>query len=447
MKNIAAVILAAGEGTRMNSAIPKVLHKVGTKPMLKYMLDTLRQLGIDRCVVIVGHKAEKVKEILKAKRIETIIQSRLLGSGDALRQTKKRFSNFKGDLLVVYGDTPLISYQSLQHLIQSHDMHQAACTILTSIFKNPTGFGRIVRSEDNRVIRIVEEQDADTYQKAIAEINVGAYCFKAKELFPALEQIRPDNAKKEYYLTDIIEVLSKKKARIESVSTSDEQEALGVNSRGDISRAHAIINNRNIKNLESSGVTIIDPATTYIYGDIQIARDTIIYPHTVIEGGVKIGKACLIGPFARLRPATVLEDGVHIGNFVEIVRSKVGTGSKIKHHSYIGDAVIGKKVNIGAGTITANYDGKKKNSTLINDGAFIGVGAILIAPVKIGKDAVIGAGSVVTKNKNVPTGVTVAGVPARVLKRRGRKSPSSNAYPPLFSSKTKQGGLIRTNLK
>ncbi len=403
----------------MKSAVPKVLHKIGTKPMLKYMLQLFQQLGINRCVVVVGHKAEKVKEMLKGKSaVTTVRQPKLLGSADAVWQTRNSFSNFKGDALVVYGDTPLVSEQSLKKLVQFHKMSQASCTVLTALLKNPTGFGRIVRGEDNRIAKIVEEQDADTYEKAIGEVNVGAYCFKAKELFSALAQIKPDNVKKEYYLTDIIEVLSKKKAKVESICAQDEQEAFGVNSRRDVSRANAIINKRNIENLESCGVTIIDPATTFIYGDIEAGQDTIIYPHTFIEGKVKLGKQCHIGPFARLRSGTILEDNVQIGNFVEIVRSKVGSGSKIKHHSYIGDATVGKGVNIGAGSITANYDGKNKNTVFIDDGAFIGVGTILIAPVKVGKGAVTGAGSVVTKNKDVPAGVTVAGMPARVLKKK-----------------------------
>ena len=402
----------------MNSSVPKVLHKVGNKPMLKYMLELLSHLGINKYFVVVGHKAEKVRDALKGNyRAKIVKQTKLLGSADAVCRTKRAFPRFNGDVLIVYGDTPLISYQSLKKLMQLHKDNQASCTLLTATFKNPTGFGRIVRDADNRVVKIVEEQDADNYEKAISEINVGAYCFKAKELFSALEKIKPNNVKKEYYLTDTIEILSKKKAKIESVYAQEEAEALGVNSRADLSYANAVLNKRNMEKLVAAGVTIIDPATTYIYGEIEVGKDTIIYPYSVIEGEVKIGKACLIGPFARLRSGTVLEDGVQIGNFVEVVRSRVGAESKIKHHSYIGDATIGKRVNIGAGTITANYDGKSKRPTYIEDEAFIGVGTILIAPIKIGKRAITGAGSVVTKNKNVPAATTVAGVPARILRK------------------------------
>ncbi len=406
----------------MKSAVPKVLHQLCGKPMLVYMLDSLCKLGIEKNIVVVGYKAEKVKKAFrKLSDIKTVRQSKLLGSADAVRQTKKFFSNFKGDLLIVYGDTPLISYQSLKKLVQLHQRKGAACTLLTAILKNPSGYGRILRNQDNRVVKIVEEQDADTYEKAIGEINVGAYCFKARELFPVLEKIKPDNVKKEYYLTDVIEALNNRKAKIESVSTQDEEEAFGVNSRCDLAHASAIINKRNLDNLLWAGVTIVDPATTYIYGEIEIGQDTLIHANTVIEGKVKIGRGCRIGPFAHLRSRTILEDRVEIGNVVEVVRSKVGADSKIKHLSYIGDATIGRGVNIGAGTIIANYDGQKKHPTLIGDGAFIGTGTILIAPVKIGKKAVTGAGSVVTKSRNVPAGATVVGVPARVLKKSKSK--------------------------
>lgn len=418
MKNLTGIILAAGEGKRMHSDIPKVLHQVGGKPMLEYMLDIFDQLKVEKTIAVLGHQADKVRAAIKNKNVKIIEQKRLLGSADAVHQTKKLLANYRGDVLVVCGDTPLVSCQSLKDLIQTHRQKQAVCTILTVVTKNPTGFGRIVRNKDNRIVAIIEEQDADTYEKAIDEINVGAYCFKTKELFLTLEKIKPNNVKKEYYLTDVVRILTKKKLNIEGVYAKDEDEAFGINSRPALSYANAVINKRNIEQVNSKEVTIVDPATTYIYGKVEIGRDTIIYPHTIIEDKTKIGKACQIGPFARLRCGTILEDNVQIGNFVEIARSRIKSGSKIKHHSYIGDARIGKNVNIGAGTITANYDGKNKNITLIEDGAFIGVGTILIAPVKIGKGASTGAGSVITKNKNIPAGATVVGVPAKILKKK-----------------------------
>ena len=238
MKDMVGIVLAAGEGTRMKSNTPKVLHKICGKPMLKYMLDLLESLQINKNIVIVGHQADKVKTIFTNKTVKTVTQPRLLGSGDAVWQTRKSLSNFKGDVLIVYGDTPLVTYKSLNNLIQAHRENQAACTILTAQTKNPTGFGRIIRSEDNHIVRIIEEQDADPIEKAIGEINVGVYCFKAPELFPALEEIKPNNAKKEYYLTDAIKILTSKKAKVESVSTEDEHEAVGVNSRLELSRAN-----------------------------------------------------------------------------------------------------------------------------------------------------------------------------------------------------------------
>ncbi|MBN2096983.1 MAG: bifunctional N-acetylglucosamine-1-phosphate uridyltransferase/glucosamine-1-phosphate acetyltransferase [Candidatus Omnitrophica bacterium] len=427
MKDTVGIILAAGEGTRMNSTLPKVLHKLCGKPMLQYLLDILGQLGIKKNVVVVGHQAQEVRQILKNRDIKIVRQAKLLGSADAVWQTHSFLARFKGNLLIVYGDTPLISYQSLEKLIRAHEQTQAACTLLSAVLKNPSGYGRIVRSEDNRVLKIVEEQDADNYEKAIAEINVGAYCFRAKELFSALKEIKPNNVKKEYYLTTAIELLNKRKAKVEAILTADEQEAQGVNSRQDLAFANTVINKRNIEKLLSQGVTIVDPANTYIYGDVQVGQDTVIYPQSVIEGQVKIGRACQIGPFAHLRSGTILADHVAIGNFVEVVRSSVGCGSKIKHHAYIGDTIIGQAVNVGAGTIVANYDGKSKSKTLIADGAFIGTGSILIAPVKIGKKAITGAGSVITKNKNVPAGATVIGVPAKILKKRNSKRKIQNA--------------------
>ena len=323
MKNIAGVILAAGEGTRMKSDIPKVLHKLCGKPMLNYMIEAFSQLGIKRSIVVVGHKQELIKEALKGvDGIKTLRQPKLLGSADALRRAKNAFSHFNADLLVVYGDTPLIRYQSLKKLVQSHQKSGAGCTILTAVLKNPSGFGRIIRGEDNRIARIVEEQDADIYEKAIGEVNVGAYCFRARELFAALEEIKPENAKKEYYLTDVVELLNRKKLRVESVSTQDEEEAQGINSRRDLIVAHAIINKRNIENLISSGVTIVDPVTTYIYGEIEIGRDTVIYPHTIIEGKVVIGRRCQIGPFVHLSSGIVLKDGARISNFMQVASKR-----------------------------------------------------------------------------------------------------------------------------
>jgi bifunctional UDP-N-acetylglucosamine pyrophosphorylase / glucosamine-1-phosphate N-acetyltransferase len=278
----------------------------------------------------------------------------------------------------------------------------------------------VVRSSGGKIKKMVEELDASIYEKVIEEINVGVYCFNKRALFYGLEKVKPNNKKEEYYLTDTIEVLTKSNMTVESVTTDNNEEFLGVNTRAELAKAESVMRKRISDKIMDSGVTIIDPANTYIASGTKIGKDTIIYPYTFIENDVKIGANCSIGPFARLRPGTIVEDNVGIGNFAETVRSSIGQGTKVRHQCYIGDTVIGKNVNIGAGTIVANYDGKEKHKTVIEDNAFIGTGTILIAPVKIGKGAVTGAGSVVTRNKNVPAGKTVIGIPARLLNKKGK---------------------------
>jgi len=420
MKNVACIILAAGGGTRMKSSIPKVLHPICGKSMIKYLIDTINSIGIEKIVVVVGHKADLVKETLSG--VKCVKQARLLGTADAVLKARDILLEDKKvhSVLIAYGDVPLLTPETLKNIIQRHVSTKSGCTLLTSHLKNPTGYGRIVRSGNDRIVKIIEEMDASIYDKVIEEINVGVYCFDKELLFGALEGIRPNNRKKEYYLTDTIERLVKSNALIDSVSTDEAEEFLGVNTRNDLIRAEQAVRRRILNNIMQQGVTIIDPANTYIEQEVQIEKDTVIYPYTFIERGVKIGSGCSIGPFARLRPGSIVGDEVGIGNFVEIVRSRVGKGTKIRHKSYIGDTVIGRRVNIGAGTIVANYDGKRKQKTIIEDDVFIGTGTILIAPVKIGKGATTGAGSVVTKNHNVPAGKTVVGVPAKILKKTKR---------------------------
>ncbi|MEK6733171.1 MAG: DapH/DapD/GlmU-related protein, partial [Candidatus Omnitrophota bacterium] len=319
--------------------------------------------------------------------------------------------------LILYGDTPLLSQDIIQKLIEKHIETEASCTLLTAQLKNPTGYGRVIRSSGNKIVKIVEELDASIYEKVIEEINVGVYCFNKRALFYSLEKIQPENKKEEYYLTDTIEVLTKSNMLVESVTTGDTEEFLGVNTRSELAKAESVMRKRILAGIMDSGVTIVDPDNTYIEHGAKIGRDTVIYPYTFIENNVKIGPDCSIGPCARLRTGTVVANNVGIGNFAELVRSSVGENTKIRHQCYIGDTIIGKNVNIGAGTIVANYDGKEKHKTVIEDNAFIGTGTILVAPVKIGKGAVTGAGSVVTKNKNVPAGKTVIGIPARLLNK------------------------------
>ena len=417
MKDIATIILAAGEGTRMKSSLPKVLHNICGKPMLEYLIGNVNSIGIDKVFVIVGHKAGLVKE--KICGIKCIRQSELLGTGDAVARARSALlkDNKINHVLILYGDTPLLSQGIIKGLIEKHVSSNAGATLLTAQLKNPTGYGRVIRSPSNKIVKIVEELDASIYEKVIEEINVGVYCFNKRALFYGLEKVRPDNKKEEYYLTDTIEVLTKSNILVESVTTNDPDEFLGINTRAELGKAELVMRKRILTRIMDSGVTVIDPDNTYIENEVEIKKDTIIYPYTFIENNVKIGSNCSIGPFARLRPGTVIGDKVGIGNFVEIVRSSIGQETKIRHQCYIGDTVIGKNVNIGAGTIVANYDGSQKHKTVIEDNAFIGTGTILIAPVKVGKGAITGAGSVVTRNKNVPAGKTVVGIPARLLNK------------------------------
>jgi len=420
MKNIAAIILAAGEGTRMKSSRPKVLHSICGKSMIRHSIDSINSIGINKILVVVGHRGDLVKDSLPG--FNCVKQDKLLGTADAVLKAKGILLKDKkiDSVLITYGDVPLLTPETMKKIIQRHYSSRSDCTLLTSNLKNPTGYGRVLRSGNEKISKIVEEVDASIYDKVIEEINVGVYCFNKSLLFEAIERIRPNNRKKEYYLTDAIEILSKSNALIDSVSTDDPEEFLGVNTRTDLIKAEAVIRRRILTNIMQKGVSVIDPTNTYIEDGAEIEKDAVIYPYTFIEKGVKIGSNCSIGPFARLRTGTVIDKEASVGNFVEIVRSHIGRDTKIRHQCYIGDTIIGKRVNIGAGTIIANYDGKRKHKTVIEDNAFIGTGTILIAPVKIGKGAVTGAGSVVTKNKNVPAGKTVAGIPAKALKR-GKK--------------------------
>lgn len=418
MKKTACVILGAGRGTRMKSSLPKVLHRISGKTMLEYVLELIRPFDFKPFIVVTGYKAKDVAKIAKGAKI--VNQKRLLGSANAVMSAKGALKKFEGDVVIIYGDVPLIRQDTIRELVNRHKSTGAACTLLTAKLKDPTGYGRILRDDNNDIVEIVEETALSLYNKVIDEGNVGTYCFNAKNLFDALKEVKRDNRKKEYYLTDVISIMRRKNLKIESLETDNEEEALGINSREELSKAERIIRNRALKKFLEGGVTIVDPFSTYIDSSCVIGKDTVIKPFTVIEENVKIGENCTIGPFTRLRPGTKLSNEVEIGNFVEVTRSNIDSGTKIRHHSYIGDSVIGKDVNIGAGTITANYDGKKKNKTIIKDGAFIGSGTIFVAPVTVGKRAITGAGSVVTKKTKVPDNSIVVGVPARVLRKKAK---------------------------
>ena len=414
MKDLRTIILAAGKGARLKSDIPKVLHNIGGEPMIDYILIIAKSLGSLKTNVILGHQSEKVKEHLP-ENIDIVIQNKLLGTADAVKSAAGNFRGYKGDVLILSGDTPLLKKDTIKELVRHHKKKDAVCTFLTAVVQDNFGYGRIIRGMNGAVMAIREENDASKYEKNIVEINVGAYCFKSEILYKFLNSIAVNKKKKEFYLTDIIEVLTGNGQKVETLETDDAKEGLGVNTQEDIAVCYDVIRHRILKDLMRQGVTIIDPQTTYINAKVKIGRDTVIRPFTFIEENVKIGSHCMIGPFARIRTGVKLGNKVTIGNFVEISRSQIGNETIMKHFGFLGDAVVGSHVNIGAGAVTANYDGVNKNKTRINDQAFIGSDSILVAPVKVGKKAVTGAGCVVTKGKIIPDGKVVVGVPAKIV--------------------------------
>ena len=414
-KDIAVIILAAGKGVRMKSDIPKVLHPVCGRPLLEYLLDLVDSLKAKRNIAVLGYKHHEVGKFLRPG-IKSVIQKKLIGTADAVKTAARLLKDFKGTVLVLYADTPLLKKETINKLLEYHISNGSDATLLTAKMNKPSGYGRVLRDEYGAISGIVEEKDADEFQKGIKEVNTGIICFNKERLFDVLRRISPDNRKKEYYLTDAVSLLYKKGYVVDGLKIDDASEAMGINSRVELSEASRIMQKRINEKLMREGITITDPGTTFINYGVKIGQDTVIYPFTVIESNVKIGRRCSIGPFIHLREGTHLEDGITAGNFLEIVRSRVSSGTFLKHLGYIGDSRIGRNVNIGAGTVVANFDGRKKNTTVIKDGAFIGCDTVLIAPVKIGKSARTGAGSVVTRNKNVGSGMTVMGVPAKPLK-------------------------------
>jgi len=412
--NIAVIILAAGKSTRMKSDLPKVLHPVCGRPMLSYVLDLVSALKIKNVVSVLGYKHRQVKTLLKPG-IKVAIQKRLQGTADAVKSALPLLKTFQGTLLVLYADNPLLKKETVKKLLEHHLKNNSDVTLLTANMDKPAGYGRILRDKCCGIYGIVEEKDADDFQKDIREINTGIVCFKKDRLSRALKQVRADNRKKEYYLTDIIGIFYKKGFLIDNVKISDIDQALGINSRQDLARANSVMQRRINEELMQKGVTIVSPESAFISYGTQIGKDSVIYPFTVIERDVKIGNRCFIGPFAHLREGSRLGNDIVIGNFVEVVRSEISHKTLVKHFSYLGDSRIGRSVNIGAGTVSANFDGKKKNITVIKDKAFIGSDTVLVAPVKVGRTARTGAGAVVTKN--VADKTTVVGIPAKPLKK------------------------------
>ncbi len=399
---IKAIVLAAGKGTRMKSDKPKVLHEIFNKPLVSWVISACENIGSSENIVIIGHKGEDVRNFISKNHPESVCieQKEQLGTGHAVSMAKDALSNFDGTVLILCGDTPLITSESLKKFVDFHKSNNAAITVMTSIIDNPTGYGRIIRNAGGNVSEIVEQKDCSDIQKKINEINAGMYCIdwqKAKNFF---NDLKNDNAQSEYYLTDIIKWGNENNLKVSGYILEKNTETIGINSRAQLADAFRIMNLRHLNKLMDEGVTILSPENTQISPETVIGADTVIFPNTFINGKNTIGKNCKIGPFAHLRGDCTIEDFVKIGNFVELKKSYVKSHTNISHLSYVGDSKVGSGVNIGAGTITANYNSitKEKKQTIINDGASIGSNTVLVAPVELGEKAFIAAGSVITKD-------------------------------------------------
>ncbi len=442
-KSLGVLILAAGQGTRMVSSLPKVLHGIAGKPMLSYPLRVANALKPAAIGIVVGHESGTVKAAVTgmakeggiSRRIEFIQQKEALGSGNAVLEAVPFLKKFK-TAVVLCGDSPLLTYESLYGLLSSHEAQKGQATLLTAKLANPKSYGRIVRGPLGEVLRIVEDSVASPKELAINEVNSGAYCFEVASLLMGLKEIGPKGPKREQFLTDIMELVRAKGGKINAFVSANPEEILGVNSRVQLAQAERVVNRRTLERLMLSGVTVCDPASTHVDVDVEIGPDTVVQPFTILRGKTKIGRQCrvgpfcylqdvqvgdecevrlshlvncrvleqcAIGPFSNIRPDSVLGPRAKVGNFSEIKASRVGAGSKVPHLSYIGDSEIMEDVNIGAGTITCNYDGKTKHKTVIGSKAFIGSNVNLVAPVKVGRGARIGAGSTITED--VPDGV------------------------------------------
>lgn len=434
MKPSVAVVLAAGMGTRMKSKIPKVLHNIAGLPMIKHIINILKKTGVQDIILIVGYKGDLVEKVV-GEDCRIVYQKEQLGTGHALLQALPGLQRYsEGDCLVLCGDTPLLTDETLIELKERHHVTEAHATILTAELPDPLGYGRIIKGQQG-IEKIVEEKDANPEEKAVKEINTGTYCFKIESLIKNLNRLTAANAQGEYYLTDVIKYLVDDNKCVETLLLKDYKEAMGINNRVQLAEANLLFRQRIVEQHMLAGVTIIDPTSVYIDSRVEIGIDTVLYPGVILEGKTTIGEncvigpdtrivdssvaddvtinnsylleaqvgnACKIGPYSYLRPGTELAEGVKVGDFVEVKKSYVGEGSKIPHLSYVGDSKIGKGVNIGAGTITCNYDGTHKHPTIIGDGAFVGSNTNLVAPIKVGEGAYIGAGSTVTKD--IPSG-------------------------------------------
>ena len=396
-----SIIMAAGKGTRMKSETPKVLHKIMDKPLLGYILDNVKNLA-DESFVIVGHHAEDVEKFVKEnyKCARTVLQSPQLGTGHAVSMACPYLENYTGQVIILNGDIPLIKEATLKKFIEYHNSINSDLTIMSAIFEDPEKLGRIIRDTDNSLKCIVEAKDATPEQIAVKEINAGIYCLNWDKIKPAFSQLKNNNAQGEYYLTDIIGWAKSQNMNVNAFILENNEEIYGINSRQHLAHAAKLMNNRKLIELMENGVTIVDPDCTWISDDTEIGQDSIIYPSTYLEGKNKIGKNCKIGPFAHFRGGVEVADNVKIGNFVEVKKSKIGSNTNAGHLSYIGDSELGSHVNIGAGTITANFNPitNLKSKTVLQDNVKIGSNAVLVAPVTIEEGANVAAGAVITKD-------------------------------------------------
>jgi bifunctional UDP-N-acetylglucosamine pyrophosphorylase/glucosamine-1-phosphate N-acetyltransferase len=459
-RQLTVLVLAAGRGTRMRSAVAKVLHPVLGRPLLAWSLEVARALPATRRAVIVGFQAEAVTAALPAG-FEAVLQQRLWGTGHAVRQARRLFAG-EGDTVVLCGDTPLLAAATVRRLLTDHRRRRATVSFLTARLADPAGYGRVVRDAQGEVRAIVEDADADAATRRLDEVNAGVYCFENRFLDRALGRLRAANRQQEYYLPDVIAAAVAAGLAVVGVPCADPEEMLGVNDRVQLARVHDVLRRRVLERLMRAGVTVVDPASTWVEPGVRVGADSVLLPGTTLQGGTvvgarcrvgphtrvrdsrigsdtvvadccvveetAIGPRCRVGPFARLRPGTRLGAGVHVGNFVETKKARLGAGAKAGHLSYLGDAEIGRRVNVGAGTITCNYDGYAKHETVIGDDVFIGSDTQLVAPVRVGKGALIAAGTTVTKD--VPGGAlalsrppqkTVAGWADRRRELLGKK--------------------------
>jgi bifunctional UDP-N-acetylglucosamine pyrophosphorylase/glucosamine-1-phosphate N-acetyltransferase len=432
MKNCAAAILAAGKGTRMKSDLCKVLHAVAGRPMIAYVLDAVQAFRPEKVILVVGHQADLVKQSVQVPGIEFVVQEPQLGTGHAVGFAAPLLKGFQGDVLILCGDTPLIQPETLEAFLGFHRERRSRLTVMTTIQQDPRGYGRIVRDDAAAVTRIVEERDADEALRAINEINTGIYVVDSDLLFSLLDRVGSENAQGEYYLTDIVAEAVRERIPVEGFILTDSQQVSGVNTRADLAAVSQIVWDRVRTEMMLSGVTLLDPSTVYVDHGVEVGPDTVIHPGVTIIGATRIGKECVIepgviirdctigdrvnillgsrltssevqdgtsiGPMTHLRPEAQIGKNARIGNFVEVKKSVVGDGTKASHLTYLGDSTIGKNVNIGCGTITCNYDGRKKHRTIIHDKCFIGSDVQFVAPVEIGEGSLIGAGSTITRD-------------------------------------------------